>query len=77
MSWFVEPAVAECSRGERMQVLRADAWWKKSSRSSDSNTCVEVSVGSNVVGVRDTKDRGGAVLAFRSDRWMDFVRTLS
>lgn len=60
-----------------MQVLRADASWKKSSGSSDSNTCVEVAVTSDVVGVRDTKDRDGAVLVFSNDRWADFVRTLS
>lgn len=59
-----------------MQVLRANASWKKSSRSSDSNTCVEVAVTSDVVGVRDTKDRDGAVLAFSNDRWADFVRAL-
>lgn len=59
-----------------MQVPRDNAPWRKSSHSSDTNTCVEVAVASDVVGVRDTKDRDGALLAFSSDRWADFVRAL-
>lgn len=52
------------------------ARWTKSSRSSPTANCVEVAVASDVVGVRDTKDRGGATLVFPSDRWADFVQAL-
>lgn len=51
-----------------MQVPRTSAMWRKSSHSSDTNTCVEVAVTEDVVGVRDTKDRAGATLAFSNDR---------
>ncbi len=59
-----------------MQALQEDALWRKSSRSSDKANCVEVAVSSDIVGVRDTKDRRGAMLAVSSDRWADFVRSL-
>lgn len=57
-------------------MLQGSPLWRKSSRSSDKANCVEVAVSSDVVGVRDTKDRDGGELAFPSDRWIDFVRTL-
>lgn len=60
-----------------MQAPGSNAPWKKSSRSGSVSNCVEVAVTSDVVGVRDTKDRDGAVLSFSNDRWVDFVRTLS
>lgn len=59
-----------------MQVPGANAPWRKSRRSGSVSNCVEVAVTSDVVGVRDTKDRGGATLVFSSDRWADFVRAL-
>lgn len=62
--------------GVRMQVPGANAPWRKSSRSGSVSNCVEVAVAIDAVGVRDTKDREGAVLAFSNDRWADFVRAL-
>ena len=59
-----------------MQTPGANAPWKKSSRSGSVSNCVEVAVTNDVVGVRDTKDRGGAMLAFPSERWADFVHAL-
>ncbi|MDG4833926.1 DUF397 domain-containing protein [Solwaraspora sp. WMMD1047] len=48
------------------------AAWRKSSRSNNSNNCVEVAVGGEV-GVRDSKDPGGPVLTFATDGWAAFL----
>ncbi|MFC6019468.1 DUF397 domain-containing protein [Plantactinospora solaniradicis] len=48
--------------------------WHKSTRSSNQGACVEVA--GNLPGrvlVRDTKDRDGGILTFRSDAWRSFV----
>lgn len=39
------------------------ARWRKSTFSSDSNVCVEVAVEGDVVGLRDSKNTDGPVLA--------------
>ncbi|UQU65792.1 DUF397 domain-containing protein [Couchioplanes caeruleus] len=50
------------------------AEWKKSNRSGGNGNCVEVALNlPDVVAVRDTKDRDGAVLAFRSKEWQAFI----
>jgi hypothetical protein len=49
-----------------------EAVWRKSS-ASGGNGCVEVAVGFEVVGVRDTKDRLGPVLRFTPEEWAAFV----
>jgi hypothetical protein len=47
--------------------------WRKSSRSGD-NGCVEVADNpAGMVGVRDSKDVGGPVLAFEPASWRAFV----
>ncbi|WP_026412223.1 DUF397 domain-containing protein [Actinomadura oligospora] len=38
--------------------------WRKSSHSPDWDDCVEMAATAGVVGVRDSKDPGGPVLAF-------------
>ncbi|MBB5154795.1 DUF397 domain-containing protein [Saccharopolyspora phatthalungensis] len=50
--------------------------WRKSSRSGAEGDCVEVAVGFELVGVRDTKDRDGGTLVFRRSQWRSFVAGL-
>ncbi|MFF5175967.1 DUF397 domain-containing protein [Micromonospora sp. NPDC000089] len=51
------------------------AIWRKSTRSSgNQGDCVEVADNlAGVVGVRDSKDRGGPVLTFTPGDWAAFV----
>ncbi|MER5458188.1 DUF397 domain-containing protein [Micromonospora sp. NPDC002389] len=50
------------------------AHWRTSSRSAQSNDCVEVALNvRGVVGVRDSKDPAGPVLAFDPYAWRVFV----
>ncbi|WP_326552961.1 DUF397 domain-containing protein [Micromonospora sp. NBC_01813] len=53
------------------------AVWHKSSRSNNSNNCVEVATGvpgcDVVVAVRDSKERSGPVLVFRRGEWKAFL----
>ncbi|GIG91725.1 hypothetical protein Pen02_66610 [Plantactinospora endophytica] len=55
----------------------SDARWRTSSRSGANGNCVEVAdnLGA-VVAVRDSKDRSGAVLAFRHAAWATFTASL-
>jgi hypothetical protein len=53
-----------------------DCDWFKSSRSSNNAACVEVRFAGGAVGVRDSKDRGGPVLAFGGATWTSFVAAL-
>ncbi|GIJ13021.1 DUF397 domain-containing protein [Micromonospora andamanensis] len=47
--------------------------WRKSTRSSGGDNCVEVAVADRIVGVRDSKDPAGGILAFDCDAWTRFV----
>ena len=50
------------------------AVWRKSTRSSGGDNCVEVATNlDGVVPVRDTKDRDGGTLAFGPEAWTAFV----
>ncbi|MCT2587832.1 DUF397 domain-containing protein [Actinophytocola gossypii] len=42
--------------------------WRKSSFSDEIN-CLEIAHGDGIVGVRDSKNAGGPVLAFAPGRW--------
>lgn len=53
------------------------AVWRTSSRSNDQGLCVEVAdnlaASAGVVGVRDSKDQAGPVLAVSPPGWTAFV----
>jgi hypothetical protein len=53
---------------------RAD--WRKSRYSGNTGNCVEIADLDAYVGVRDSKDTSGAVLAVSVDGWRLFVQRL-
>lgn len=51
--------------------------WVKASASNSEGSCVEMRTAEGLIEVRDTKDRSGPVLRFRSDEfaaWLDGAR---
>ena len=53
-----------------------DSIWRKSSYSgSNGGECVEVATAEAVL-IRDTADRGGAVLSFTADAWRAFIAAI-
>ncbi|MEU4315083.1 DUF397 domain-containing protein [Nocardia sp. NPDC024068] len=57
-----------------MSTYLSEALWFKSSYSGGSQECVEVAfIGGNVIGVRDSKERGGPALSFTAAAWDAFT----
>jgi hypothetical protein len=53
------------------------AWVKSSYSGSQGGNCIEAAAdGTGRVLVRDTKDRGGAVLGFHLSQWREFSASL-
>jgi hypothetical protein len=50
--------------------------WRKSSKSGNSGNCVEVADSTKAVMVRDTTDRGGAVLTVPAAAWERFTSSV-
>jgi hypothetical protein len=49
------------------------AAWRTSSYSNIGGNCIEVAAAGGYVGLRDSKDRAGAVLAFSPAAWLRFA----
>ena len=56
------------------QAATPDPGWVKSSLSFANGNCVEVAdLGGGEIGVRNSRDTSGAVLAFTPDEWHAFL----
>ncbi|SCL68209.1 protein of unknown function [Micromonospora citrea] len=59
------------------EVNQAAVTWRKSTRSNGSGNCVEFADNlPGVVGLRDSKDPTGPILAFEPISWAAFVRAV-
>ena len=59
-----------------METAQALIWRKSNYSTSNGGNCVEVANTPHAIAVRDSKNPGGAALAFSRDSWQAFTRTL-
>jgi hypothetical protein len=52
------------------------AAWRTSSYSNNGGECVEVASAGRAMGIRDTKDRAGAVLLVSAETWRRFAASV-
>jgi len=66
--------VGTTTLGNRLEMPGTSSRWVKSSLSYANGNCVEVaSLPGGEIGVRNSRDSGGAVLRFTSDEWDAFL----
>ncbi|MGH3719202.1 MAG: DUF397 domain-containing protein [Pseudonocardiaceae bacterium] len=51
--------------------------WRTSSHSTSQYNCVQVALGGPAIGVRDSKNPDGPVLAVPTARWSSFLRAVA
>jgi hypothetical protein len=57
----------------QMQLHSADQGWIRSSACNPRNNCIEVRLGGELVGVRDSKEGGKEKLIFKRPQWATFL----
>lgn len=57
------------------EVDAESAGWRKARRSMGNGNCVEVRPVTGAVAVRDSKNRGGLVIAYSAESWRAFTRS--
>lgn len=57
--------------GECVEV--ATGPWRKSTRSGGNTECVEIAASPQMIGVRDSKDQAGPILALAPASWRSFI----
>ena len=67
MSWEVYRIMSLVEDG-------TESGWRKARRSMANGNCVEVGPVTGVIGVRDSKNPGGLVLAYTAESWRAFTR---
>lgn len=53
--------------------MKVTKTWRKSSRSSAENACVELSVATARTEIRDSKNQAGATLSIPAGTWVGFL----
>ncbi|MFH8410776.1 DUF397 domain-containing protein [Streptomyces sp. NPDC018019] len=63
---------------DRSRTARLGTRWRRSSRSTGMNNCVETArIGSGLLAVRDSKNTAGPALLFTAAAWTSFVDGLA